>query len=411
MNKRAILHSDANCFYASCEMVLNPDLREKAVAVCGSSEERHGIVLAKSEKAKKAGITTGMTNSEALKLCPDLIIVPPRFEYYSKFSKLLHKIYERYTDLIEPYGLDECWLDVSDSIKSPYEIAEEIRQAVKDELGLTVSIGVSFNKVFAKLGSDLKKPDAITVISEADFKSKIWPLPCSDLLYCGRQTTEKLHSFGVKTIGQLASLPRDFIEGRLGKNGILIWEFANGLDTSPVAHMNDKVQAKSIGHGITCIENLVNNDEAKKVIVSLSQDVGYKLRKSGLCARGVSLTIKNELLVSTSYQARVDNPIWDEVSLANEAYKLLEKNYNWSFNVRAISVTAIDLVSNDVPIQASVFFDNDKEEKKKRLFKAIDDVNNAYGKGVLKPATVLDEKKMPKHKNVEVTLPGGMKLK
>ena len=411
MGKRAILHSDANCFYASCEMVLNPDLRGKAVAVCGSSEERHGIVLAKSEKAKRAGVTTGMTNSEAKRLCPDLIIVPPRFEYYSKFSKLLHKIYERYTDLIEPYGLDECWLDVSDSIKEPYEIAEEIRQAVKDELGLTVSIGVSYNKVFAKLGSDLKKPDAISVITEDDFKDKIWHLSCSDLLYCGRQTTEKLNSCGVRTIGQLAALPHDFIEGRFGKNGVMLWEFANGLDVSPVAHMDYKAQAKSIGHGITCVKNLVNNEEAKKVIIALSQDVGYKLRKSGLCARGVSLTIKNELLISNSYQARVDSPFWDEVSLANEAYKLLERNYNWSFNIRAISVTAIDLVDINTPMQASIFFDSDKEEKKKRLFKAIDEVNNTYGKGVLKPACVLDESKMPKQKNVEVTLPGGMKLK
>lgn len=411
MSKRAILHSDANCFYASCETVLNPDLRGKAVAVCGSSEERHGIVLAKSEKAKHAGIKTGMTNSEAMRLCPDLIIVPPRFEYYAKFSEFLHKIYERYTDLIEPYGLDECWLDVSDSIKSPLEIAEEIRQAVKDELGLTVSIGVSFNKVFAKLGSDLKKPDAISLISEDNFKEKIYHLPCSDLLYCGRHTTEKLESYGITTIGQLASVPKDFIEGKLGKNGVMLWEFANGLDTSSVSHMDYKAQAKSIGHGITCIKNLENNEEAKRVIIALSQDVGYKLRKSGLCARGVSLTVKNELLVSNTYQSRVENPFWDELSLANEVYKLLLKNYSWAFNIRAISVTAIDLVPIDTPMQASVFFDSDKEEKKKRLFKAIDDVNNTYGKGVLKPATVLNENKMPKQKNVEITLPGGMKMK
>lgn len=411
MSKRAILHSDANCFYASCEMVLNPELRDKAVAVCGSQEERHGIVLAKSELAKKAGIKTGMTNSEAKRLCPDLIIVPPRFEYYSKFSKLLHGIYERYTDLIEPYGLDECWLDVSDSIKSPLEIAEEIRQAVKDELGLTVSIGVSFNKVFAKLGSDLKKPDAITVINDENFKDKIWNLPCSDLLYCGKHTTEKLNDFGIYTIGQLASLPKEFLERRLGKNGIMLWEFANGLDLSPVSHMDFRAQAKSIGHGITCVSNLENNDEAKKVIIALCQDIGYKLRKSGLLARGVSLTIKNEHLLSSSFQARVDTPIWDEQSLASEAYKLLTKSYSWSFKIRALSVTAIDLVSSDTPLQTSIFFDSSKEEKKKRLFKAIDELNNTYGKGALKPAIVLDESKMPKQKNVEVTLPGGMKLK
>ena len=278
MKERAILHSDANCFYASVEMVLNPDLRDKAVAVCGSEEERHGIVLAKSEKAKRAGITTGMQNWKARQLCKDLIIVTPHFEYYSKFSKLLHEIYYRYTDYVEPFGLDECWLDVTDSIKSPMEIAEEIRQAVKDELGLTVSIGVSFNKVLAKLGSDLKKPDAITELTRENFKSRVWNLPCSDLLYCGRSTAERLASIGVKTIGELAALKPEYMSSQYGKNGIDLWNYANGLDTSPVAHKDEIVPPKSIGHGITCVENLKTIDEARAVIYTLCQDIGHRLR-------------------------------------------------------------------------------------------------------------------------------------
>lgn len=186
--ERAILHSDLNCFYASVEMMLDPRLRGKAVAVCGCTEDRHGIVLAKSEKAKRAGVKTGMVNWEAKQCCRDLIIVPPQYDQYLKYSKLTQAIYQRYTDMVEPFGMDECWLDVTGSryvCGDARTIAENIRRSVKEELGLTVSIGVSFNKVFAKLGSDMKKPDAITEISPDSYKEKVWPLPCSDMIYCG----------------------------------------------------------------------------------------------------------------------------------------------------------------------------------------------------------------------------------
>lgn len=229
MLERAILHSDLNCFYASVEMMLDPRLRGKAVAVCGSTEDRHGIVLAKSELAKKAGVKTGMVNWEAQKLCKDLIVVPPQYDQYLKFSKLTQAIYGRYTDLIEPFGMDECWLDVSGSKSvcgDPMQIAESIRQTVKDELGLTVSIGVSFNKIFAKLGSDMKKPDAITEITEEGFKEKIWNLPCSELIYCGPATTKKLNRVGIYTIGQLAQADPKWIHQMLGVNGYALWTYA-----------------------------------------------------------------------------------------------------------------------------------------------------------------------------------------
>ena len=207
MRNRCILHSDANCFYASVEMLLNPELRGKAVAVCGSTEERHGIVLAKSELAKKAGVKTGQANWEARQACPGLIVVPPHYDQYCKFSRLLRNIYLRYTNLVEPYGMDECWLDVTGSTQlygSGEQIAEEIRQTVKDELGITVSIGVSFNKIFAKLGSDMKKPDAVTVLDDSNWRERIWPIPVSELLYVGRSTTKKLMERCVYTIGDLA---------------------------------------------------------------------------------------------------------------------------------------------------------------------------------------------------------------
>ena len=396
MKNRAILHSDANCFYASCEMVLQPELRGKAVAVCGNTEERRGIVLAKSEKAKKAGVTTGMPNWEALKKCPDLIIVPPRFEYYSHFSKLLHSIYERYTDYIEPFGLDECWLDVTDNIKSPLRIAEEIRQAVKNELGLTVSIGVSFNKVFAKLGSDLKKPDAITEISTSNFKSIVWPLPCSSLLYCGRQTSFQLEKLAVRTIGELATLPLDYVEKKFGKNGYSLWHFANGLDDSLVTHKDHYEPPKSIGHGVTCVENLENYEEANQVIVSLCQDIGYKLRKSHLSATGVSITVKDKHLISQSYQAKLSAPTQDELIISKEAFKLLKKNYNFKDPIRALTVTAINITDENSPIQAIMLYDYGADEKRSKLNSALDDLKNTFGKEIIKPAIILNENKMPK---------------
>lgn len=411
MKNRAILHSDANCFYASCEMVLQPELRGKAVAVCGNTEERHGIVLAKSELAKQAGIKTGMPNWEALQKCPGLIIVPPRFEYYAEFSRLLHSIYERYTDYIEPFGLDECWLDVTDNIKAPMEIAEEIRQAVKDELGLTVSIGVSFNKVFAKLGSDLKKPDAITEITKDNFKKLVWTLPCSELLYCGRQTTLQLEKMAVHTIGDLAILPLEYVVNKFGKNGHSLWTFANGLDDSPVAHMNDYEAPKSIGHGVTCVENLESYEEAGKVIVSLCQDIGYKLRKGRLCACGVALTVKDKNLTSQTYQARLPVPTQDELTISHLAYELLLKNYTFREKIRAVTVTAINLSEESTPVQSIMLFDYSAQEKRSRLNSTLDKLKSEFGKDIIKPAVILDEHKMPKNRQADTVLPGMMKKK
>ena len=410
MKQRAILHSDANCFYASVEMVLNPDLRDKAVAVCGSEEERHGIVLAKSEKAKRAGITTGMQNWKARQLCKDLIIVTPHFEYYSKFSKLLHEIYYRYTDYVEPFGLDECWLDVTDSIKSPMEIAEEIRQAVKDELGLTVSIGVSFNKVLVKLGSDLKKPDAITELTRENFKSRVWNLPCSDLLYCGRSTAERLASIGVKTIGELAALKPEYMSSQYGKNGIDLWNYANGLDTSPVAHKDEIVPPKSIGHGITCVENLKTIDEARAVIYTLCQDIGHRLRAEGVRAKGVSLGIKDKDLSYQSYRKKLEIATQDEANIAKTACEILKEHHDPRREIRALTVTAINLESENEIEQIDMFFDYSGIEKKKRLNKALDSIKSEYGRGAIMPAVVLNESKAPKKEQGKV-LPGGMKKK
>ncbi|HPY37529.1 MAG TPA: DNA polymerase IV, partial [Clostridia bacterium] len=277
---RAILHSDINSFYASVEIMLNPALKNKAVAVCGSTENRHGIVLAKSELAKRAGVKTGMVNYEARRACPNLIMLPPQYEQYLKYSRLVREIYSRYTDLVEPFGMDECWLDVTGSriFGSQGEIAKEILHTVEEELGLTVSIGVSFNKVFAKLGSDMKKPNAITTIMPEDVKQKIWPLPADELIYVGRATKKKLAEYGIYTIGELALAPAALLQRRLGKNGLMLKAFANGEDSSPVMHKEYVSPVKSLGHGITCNADLETFDEVWRVILYLSQDLGHRLR-------------------------------------------------------------------------------------------------------------------------------------
>lgn len=408
MRDRAILHSDANCFYASVEMVLNPDFRGQAIAVCGSPEERHGIVLAKSEKAKRAGVKTGMANWQAKQCCRDLIIVPPQYDYYLKFSKLLHGIYRRYTDQVEPFGMDECWLDVTYSPGDPMEIAEEIRQAVKDELGLTVSIGVSFNKVFAKLGSDYKKPDAITQISKEHFKEIVWPLPCSDLLYCGNATTAKLGSMGVRTIGGIALLPVDVMQRKFGKNGVALWKYANGLDDSRVAHQDFTAPAKSVGHGITCVADLENMDEARKVIFALSLDIGYKLRYMNLRATGVQLYVRDSELSFCSWQKRLEMATQDEGTIALAAYSLLEEKYSWHNPIRSITVTATQLDSSQNPTQLSMLLDYERLVRREKLNESIDTIRDRYGKYAVIPALVLDEKKMPVGNDREIIMPGYM---
>ena len=408
MKERAILHSDANSFYASVETVLNPALRGKALAVCGNREDRHGIVLAKSEKAKAAGVKTGMTIWEAEKLCPDLLVAPPQYEYYLKFSKLLFQIYSRHTDLIEPFGMDECWLDVTNSARPPMETAEDIRCAVRDELGITVSIGVSFNKVFAKLGSDMKKPDAITEITRENFKEKVWPLPCSDLIYCGRATTAHLKKLNVKTIGDIAAYPQEYLKKKLGKSGAMLWDFANGLDTSRVSHMDYKVPAKSLGHGITCVSDIENTEDAEKVIYALSQDIGYKLRLMELKACGVHLFVRDNKLLTVGWQAPLEVPSSDESIIAEKAFEILKENYTWEKPIRALTVTSIGLVTKSFPEQINVFFDNEKSDKRERLCKSIDSIKEKFGKKTIFPAVVLKESKMPSHAGKEIIMPNQM---
>lgn len=408
---RAILHSDLNSFYASVEMMLDPSLRDKAVAVCGSTEDRHGIVLAKSDKAKKAGVKTGMVNWEARQLCKDLIVVPPQYDQYLKYSKLTQAIYQRYTDLIEPFGMDECWLDVTASEKvygDAMTIAENIRRSVKEELGLTVSIGVSYNKIFAKLGSDMKKPDAITEIREDTYKDKVWPLDCSEMIYCGRATTAKLAKYGIHTIGDVARTAPDFLHRLLGVNGVALWRYANGTDSSRVMHKDFVSPVKSIGHGITCVADLENNEEVFKVMLALCQDIGHRLRLHGLSARGVQIHLRGNDLFGSQFQCKLPFKTQLPSEIGGAAFRLFKDKYRWTSKVRAVTVRAIDLVPQNEADQLSVFVDYQKLSRREKLEDTIEELRSRFGKHAITYGILMGDLKMPDDGRHSVKMPGMM---
>lgn len=407
---RNILHCDMNNFYASVECMLDPALREYPVAVCGSVEERHGIVLAKNYKAKAFNVQTGDAVWQAKQKCRDLVVVPPHYEEYLKYSKLARSVYERYTDQVEPYGMDECWLDISGTegiYGSPEKVANEIRETIKFELGLTISVGVSFNKIFAKLGSDMKKPDAVTVIKKDTFKEKIWGLPASDLLGVGRATRKVLDRYGIKTIGDLANTDPNLLRSRLGKNGVALWNFANGLDCSAVAKSGFVSPVKSVGHGITTVADLENDEQVWPVILELTQDIGHKLRVHGLSAEGVALHIRDNTLYSKQWQTKTDMPTQSPMIIAKTAYRLFERNYAWRNHIRSVTVQAINLVPQDTPRQIGLFMDMEKMDKLERLDECIETIRRRFGKDSIRNGVLCQNLKMPPEK-VEITMPTGM---
>lgn len=407
---RNVLHCDMNNFYASVECMLDPALREYPVAVCGSVEERHGIVLAKNYKAKAFNVQTGDAVWQAKQKCKDLVIVPPHFEEYIKYSKLARSVYERYTDQVEPYGMDECWLDISGTsgiFGSPEKVANEIRETIKFELGLTISVGVSFNKIFAKLGSDMKKPDAVTVIEKDTFKDKIWGLPASDLLGVGRATRKVLDRYAIRTIGDLANTDPDLLKRWLGKNGVALWQFANGLDCSAVAKTDFVSPVKSVGHGITTVADLENGEQVWPVILELTQDIGHKLRVHGLSAEGVALHIRDNTLYSKQWQTKIDYPTQSPMIIAKTAYRLFEQKYPWQNHIRSVTVQAINLVPQDTPRQIGLFMDCKKMDKIEKLDRWVEAIRQRFGKDSIRNGVLCQNLKMPPEK-AEITMPTGM---
>ena len=257
---RVILHCDLNSFYASVELLEHPDLRSLPVAVCGDPESRHGIILAKNEPAKKFGVKTAETIWQARRKCPNLVLLSAHHQKYRRYSRLVNAIYDRYTDLVEPFSIDESWLDVTGTLHlfggDGRALADEIRRTVREELNLTVSVGVSFNKVFAKMGSDYQKPDATTVISRDNYRDLIWPLPVTELLFVGRAAARTLSSYGIETIGDLAAFDKEALMHMLGRQGAVLHDYATGAEHAPVVPARDMPGPKSVGNGLTFRRNL-----------------------------------------------------------------------------------------------------------------------------------------------------------
>ena len=378
---RTILHSDLNNCYASIECLYNPSIRGLPGAVCGSTEDRHGIVLAKNDLAKAAGVKTGNAIWQARQLCPKLVTVPPHYDWYLKFSKLTQEIYQDYTDQVEPFGLDECWMDVTGSmglVGSGESLAAEIRRRIKSELGVTASVGVSYNRIFAKLGSDMKKPDATTVIALDDYRQKVWPLPVSDLLYVGPATTRKLKKYGINTIGDLAQTEPEFLHQKLGKIGLMLYGFANGLDDSPVGLAGARQKIKSVGNSTTTPRDLETEKDVKITLYALCESVSARLREYGFRCAGVQISLRDNALESFERQMKLRFPSCTTQGIFSAAFQLYQANRPEKA-LRSIGVKGINLIPMDDVMQLSLYSHIQKQQGEEMLEEAIDHIRGRYG--------------------------------
>ena len=388
--ERIIFHCDLNSFYASVELLVHPELRHLPVAVCGDPESRHGIILAKNEPAKKFGVQTAETIWQARRKCPDLVLLPAHHSKYREFSKKINRMYQDYTDLVEPFGIDESWLDVSGTLHlfggDARALADELRRRTRQEFGLTISVGVSFNKVFAKLGSDYKKPDATTCITRENFRELVWPLPVTDLLYVGRAAGETLKKFGITTIGDLARFDRETLFRLLGKHGSQLHDYACGLDRSPVAPAGQYTPPKSVGSGNTFARNLLGREEIQGGIAQLADQVGARLRRHHMKCTGVALQIRDPDFRDLSRQKRLEAPTCLGREIAREAMALADGCWNMKNPVRALTVTAISLIPEEAAaVQQDLFGDGsaEKRERLEKLAHAMDAIRDKYGKGAI----------------------------
>ncbi|MDR0397377.1 MAG: DNA polymerase IV [Oscillospiraceae bacterium] len=398
MPDRAILHCDCNAFYASVEETFSPELRKVPMAIAGDPARRHGIILAKNELAKQFGIKTAETVWSAKIKCPHLTLAPPRHDAYASFSDRVNAIYEQYTPRVERFGIDESFLDVTGC---PRNIggdgalcADEIRMRVRSEIGITISVGVSWNKIFAKLGSDYKKPDAVTVISRENWKDIVFPLPVGDLFFVGKKTVEALAKHGIATIGQLASCDRAWLNSRFGKSGDTLYINANGLDDSPVAETGRFEPAKSIGNGFTFRRDLVSNEDIRAGVIFLSDTVAGRLRRNGLKCATVSVALKDNAMKSITRQTKLPAPAYLSGSVAEAALALIAKHWPKGKPIRTLTITAENLVRADQCPQAeqlSLLDDptQPKTDRAERLEKAIDDIRGRFGEYALQPAIII----------------------
>ncbi len=390
MSERIILHCDLDNFFASVECVFRPELKTVPMIVCGNESERHGVVLAKNQLAKKAGIKTAETVWQARRKCPQLVTVPPQMAKYREFSVKAREIYLRYTDLVEVFSIDECWLDVTGSTRlfgSGEQIAKRIQNDMKNELGLTVSVGVSFNKYFAKLASDVNKPDGIFVVGAENFKEKLYKRPVSELMGVGESTRTKLSAVGIFTIGDLASASEELMKKLLGKHGEGLWQAANGLESDPVLRYGDAPRPKSVGRSTTLSEDTTDLSYLKSVLAELADDISTSLRREKLFAGSVQIQIKDNLFKVSQYQKHLIKPTRIADNLLKAGMELINDNNAVKNPVRLIGITAGDLTDEDAGVQLSFEVNEGQSEKMEELGVRVDGLREKYGKSVIKRAS------------------------
>lgn len=393
--ERVILHCDANSFYASVECLYNPDIRNLPVAVGGDVEQRHGIILTKNQIAKKYGVQTGEAIWQARQKCPNLVCVPPDYALYIRFSARMRRLLEEYSDRVESFGLDEAWCDLSNpgfSIEDGEKVAHEIRNRIREQLGITVSVGVSFNKILAKLGSDMKKPDAVTVIPADSFRERIWHLPVGDLLYVGPSTKRKLAQMNITTIGQLATLDSSILQWRFGKNGLILKAYANGLDTSPVMPTDFRAAIKSVGNSTTPPHDLVSMSDVKCLFYLLAESVAVRLRENGFRARRVSISARTTALVTNSHQLTLSRPTNLTDDIAQAAMRLFDERFAHGFPYRSAGISCSNLVPDDAPIQLDFLGGEERRMSLEALEGSLDDLRRRYGQHVVQRGIVLTDK-------------------
>ena len=386
--ERVILHCDQNCFFASVELLSHPDLRDVPMAVCGDPASRHGIILAKNEPAKRFGIQTAETVWQARRKCPSLVLLPPHHKLYREYSVRVNELYGQYTDLVEPFGIDESWLDITGSMHlfggDPVAIADELRRRVREELGLSISVGVSFNKIFAKLGSDYKKPDATTLISPENWQEIVWSLPVGAMLFVGRSAQRTLAQYGVETIGQLAACRPEMIEQLLGKLGRQLHEYANGLDRSPVRPQAEREPVKSVGNGTTFPHDLTRWEEVQRGLAVLSDSVAMRLRQQGLYCGGVSVSLRNAQFRTVSRQMRLPAPTHLMKDIWQAAMELTRRLWKAPEPVRMLTVTALDITDSADSFQQLALLEapvvSRQQEKQEKLERTMDAIRGKYGR-------------------------------
>ncbi len=393
LHDRTILHCDLNGFYASVEALFRPDLKGKPMAVGGDPKKRTGIILAKNEEAKKFGVATGEAIWQAKLKCPNLEVLPPHHDLYAEYSRKVNAIYARFTNRVEPFGIDESWLDVSGSLKlfgSGKEIADKIRELIKSELGLTVSVGVSFNKVFAKLGSDYKKPDATTIFDRSKLESVIYKLPVKDLLFVGRKTADTLARMRIKTIGDLANANERAITARFGKVGAELQACARGEDNSPVAYYGESEEAKSVGNSITFPRNLKGRDDFHKGFCKIALKVSTRMIAKKLKCREVGITIKGADFHSLVRQTAINSPVSSYKDLVDNAMKLADAHWDFNTPVRMLGITCSKLEPTDAPKQADLFDNLEADKNKDLVENAVFDIRKKFGVNSITFGNMLD---------------------